>query len=241
MNRILIMLILLGPLIFVSGQSDQCNCRMDQNSLFEAKLTGQAFQMKKTSGNQLFKDGSFSGDIILITGDTVRDKQIGYNSYEDELIWTMPVTSRMIKVDKEQVEKFILNNTDDEIPVSFRHLQGTTAGERQIDLFARVLLEDSISLYVTHTIQFVEKIEHNDGSVITLVDKIEPISPVYYMGLPRNKYIEVKHLRKKYIYVALPEYKDTIKALLIRHHQTLRKERDLIRIVQLFNKYRIFS
>jgi hypothetical protein len=214
---------------------------VDQHSLFEAVLTGQAFQMKKTSGNQLFRDGSFSGDIILITGDTVRDKQIGYNSYEDELIWTMPVTSRMIKVDKEQVEKFILNNTDNEISVAFRHLQGTTTGDRKIDLFAQILLEDSISLYATHTIKFVEKIEHNDGSVITLVDKIEPISPVYYIGLPGNNYVEVKHLRKKYIYTALPDYKDAIKSLLIRHHQTLRKERDLIRIVQLFNKYRIFS
>lgn len=240
MNRILIMLILLGPLLFVSGQGDQCNCRVDQHQIFEAVLTGQAFQMKKTSGNQLFRDGSFRGDIILVTGDTVRDKQIGYNSYEDELIWTMPVTSRMIKVDKEQVEKFILNNTDDEDPVAFGHLQGTTAGDRKIDLFAQVLLEDSISLYATHTIQFVEKIEHNDGSVITLVDKIEPISPVYYIRLP-DKYLEVKHLRKKYLYIALPDYKDAIKALLIRQHQPLRKERDLIRIVQLFNKYRIFS
>jgi len=127
---------------FVSGQDDLCNCKVDQRSLFEYVLTGQSFQMKKTSGNQLFRDGSFNGDIILTSGDTVRYKQIGYNAYEDELIWTMPVSLRMIRVDKETVNKFVLYNKDDQIPVAFKHLVGTTAGDRKIDFFARVLIED---------------------------------------------------------------------------------------------------
>jgi hypothetical protein len=196
--------------------------------------------MKKTSGNQLFRDSSFNGDIILSSGDTVRNKQIGYNGYEDELIWTMPISLRMIKVDKETVNEFILYNKDDE-PVAFKHLHGTTAGDRKIDFFARVLLEESISLFATHNIRFNEKIEHNDGSVITLIDRIEPVPPVYYIGLNNNKYLEVKHLRKKFLYAALPDYKDAIRTILIKHHQPLRNERDLIRIVQLFNVYKIIK
>jgi hypothetical protein len=194
--------------------------------------------MKKTSGNQLFRDGSFNGDIILTSGDTVRNKQISYNAYEDELIWTMPVSLRMIKVDKETINKFIFYNKDDE-PVAFSHLRGTTAGDRKVDFFARVMLEDSISLYATYNIRFDEKIEHNDGSVITLIDRIEPVPPVYYLGLNNNKYIEVKHLRKKYLYATMPEYKDAIRNILIKQHQPLRNERDMIRIVQLFNAYKI--
>lgn len=229
------------PLLFASGQFDLCNCKVDQRSLFESVLTGQSFQLKKTSGNQLFRDGSFNGDIILTSGDTVRDKQIGYNGYEDELIWTMPGSFRFIKVDKETVDKFILYNKDDEMPVAFKHLLGTTSGDRKIDFFAQSLLEDSLSLYATHNIRFDEKIEHNDGSVITLIDRIEPVPPVYYLGLRNNKYIEVKHLRKKYLYITLPDYKDAIRTILIKHHQPLRNERDLIRIVQLFNVYKIIK
>jgi hypothetical protein len=239
MNRFIMILILDWPLLFVSGQDNLCNCKADQKSIFESVLTGESFQMKKTSGNQLFRDSSFNGDIILTSGDTVRNKKIGYNGYEDELIWTMPVSLRMIKVDKETVDKFILDK--DEEPVAFKHLRGTTSDERKIDLFARVLLEDSISLYATNNIRFDEKIENNDGSVITLIDRIEPVSPVYYLGLRNNKYLEVKHLRKKYLYVTLPEYKDAIRNILTRMHQPLRNERDLIRIVQLFNVYKIIK
>jgi len=241
MNRFIIVLMLEWPLLFVSGQDDHCNCKVDQRSLFESVLTGQSFQMKNTSGNQFFHDGSFTGDIILTSGDTVRNKQIGYNGYEDELIWTMPSSLRMIEVDKETVAKFILQNTYDEIPVAFKHLRGTTAGDRKIDFFARILLEDSISLYSTHNIRFDEKIEHNDGGAVTLIDRIEPIPPVYYLGLNNNKYLEVKHLRKKYLYITLPDYKDAIRTILIKHHQSLRNERDLIRIVQLFNVYKIIK
>jgi len=75
-----------------------------------------------------------------------------------------------------------------------------------------------MSLYATHNIQFDEKIEHNDGSVITLIDRIEPVPPVYYLGLRNNKYLEVKHLRKKYLYLTLPDYKDAIRTILIKHH-----------------------
>jgi hypothetical protein len=195
--------------------------------------------MKNTSGNQLFMDGSFNGDIILTSGDTIREKQIGYNGYEDELIWTMPNSLRMIKVDKETVNKFILYNKGSQIHVAFKHLRGTNAGNRKIDFFAQVLLEDSISLYATHNIQFDEKIEHNDGGVITLIDRIEPLPPVYYLALSNNKYLEVRHLRKKYLYLALPDQKDAIISVLIKHHQPLRNERDLIRIVQLFNVYKM--
>jgi len=197
--------------------------------------------MKKTSGNQFFHDGSFKGDIILTSGDTVRNKQIGYNGYEDELIWTMPGSLRMIEVDKETVARFILHTADDEIPVAFKHLHGTTSADRKVDFFARILLEDSISLYATHNIQFDEKIEHNDGSAVTLIDRIEPIPSVYYLGLNNNNYLEIKHLRKKYLYITLPDYKDAIRTILIKHHQPLRNERDLIRIVQLFNVYKIIK
>jgi hypothetical protein len=198
--------------------------------------------MKRTSGNQLFMDGSFNGDVILTSGDTVREKQIGYNGYEDELIWAMPNSSRMIKVDKETVDKFILyNKKEDQIPVAFKHLRGTNEKERKIDFFAGVLLEDSISLYVTHHIQFDEKIEHNDGGAITLIDRIEPSPPVYYLGLNNNKYLELKRLRKKNLYTTLPDYKDAIRTILNKHHQPLRNERDMIRIVQLFNVYKIIK
>lgn len=252
MKRYIIILLLQLPVLLLSGQADLCNTTINQRSLFEAVLTGQSFQMKRTIGSQLFRDDSFRGDIILTSGDTVRNKLIAYNAYQDEIIWTMPGKMSAIKVDREQVEKFILHdiydvekfilhNTYDEVPVVFRHLHGTIEGNRQIDFYAQILLEDTLSLYATRNINSAGKIEQEAGGINTFIDKIEPIPPVYYFGLPDNKYLEIKYLRKKSIYNALPYYKEAIRALLIGHHQTLRNENDLIRIVQLFNEYKIIK
>ena len=239
MNKIIITLLMQLQTLILFGQNDFCNCRMDQRSLFETLLTGQKFQMKKTYGSQQFPDGTFMGDIILTSGDTVRNKQISYNGYEDELIWTLPVTMSMIKVDKKRVNKFMIYVYSNEEPMGFRHLSGITSGKKQVDFFAEILLEDSLSLYARHIIQFVEKIEQDNEKIITLIDKIELLSPVFYIRLPDNTYLEIKHLRKRSLYSALPDYKESIRSLLNQHHQGLRKERDLIHIIQLINKFGI--
>jgi hypothetical protein len=241
MKRYLIILIMQCLSLLLIGQDNIYYKTFDQRSLFEAVLTGCPFQMKKTNGNQFFPEGSFTGDIILTSGDTVSNKLISYNGYEDELIWTISDNMRKIKVDREQVDKFVFHNIDNKGPVIFRHLHGKLAGNRQIDFFAQELLEDTFSLYVTHVIGFDEKIEQKAGDNNTLVDRIEPIPPVYYIGLPENNFQKIKFLRKKSLYNSFPEYKEAIRTLLIQHHQPLRNERDLIRIVQLFNVYKIIK
>ena len=125
------------------------------------------------------------------------------------------------------------NNAD---PVSFSHLSEIISGKRRVDFYAQILLEDSLSLYVRRNIHFVEKIEQDDEKIITLIDRIEPGPPVFYIRLPENKYLEIKHISKKSLYKVLPDYKESLRNLLIRHHQPLRKEHDLIRTVQLINK-----
>ena len=235
MKKFIIILLLQWPISLASGQRDPCIKIVDQRSLFEVALTGQSYQMERTIGSQLFMDGSFKGDIILASGDTVRNKLIGYNGFLDELIWTMPDNMSLIRVDKEHVDKFILYNINDQQNVVFRLLHRTTTGNKQIDFFAQILLEDTLSLYATRNSEVVDKIEKKTGNIITFIDRIEPVPPVYYIGLPDNKFLII-NLRKKSLYNTLPDSKEAIKTLLIQHHQPLRNENDLIRVVKLLNE-----
>jgi len=239
MKRFIFILLFQWPVFLLSGQDDICNCTVDQRSLFEAALTGQTCQIEKTVGSQLFRDSWFNGDIILISGDTVRDEQIGYNGYHDELIWRMLSNMSLIRVDREQVGRFILHNNQQSI--IFKHLQGTISGHRKIDFFAQILVEDTISLFVTRIIQLVDKVEEKSGGNIIYIDRIEPAPPVYYICLPHNKFLVMRYLRKKKLYDTFPDNKEAIRTILIQHHQTLRKENDLLQIVQLLNKYEVIK
>jgi hypothetical protein len=241
MKRFIIILLLHLPMMLLSGQDSLCNCTVDQRSLFETVLTGRHFQMKRTSGNQLFRDGSFRGDIILASGDTVSDKLISYNGYEDELIWTMSGNMNMIKVDKEQVDKFVIHTDDGNPPVTFKHLQGTIAGNRQINLYAQILFEDTISLYATHNFYLVEKVERETGGKINYIDRIEPSPTICYIRLKDNKYLVLRYFRKNSLYNIFPDYKEEIRALMNRHHQPLRNENDLVAIVRLLNENSIIK
>ncbi len=239
MKRFIILLLFQWPVFLLFGQDDMHNCTVDQRSLFEAALTGQPCQIEKTVGSQFFRDSWFKGDIILTSGDTVRDKQIGYNGYQDELIWRMSSNMSMIRVDKEQVDRFILHTNQQ--PVIFRHLQGTISGHRKIDFFAQILVEDTISLLVTRNIQLVEKVEEKAGGIIIYIDRIEPAPPVYYICMPQNKFLVMRYLKKKKLYDTFPDNKEAIRTILMQHHQTLRKENDLLQIVQLLNKYEVIK
>jgi len=240
MKSIILILILQFHLFLLSGQKEFCDCIVDKQLLFEEALTGQPFKMKMTTGSQLFMDHLFPGDIILVSGDTVRNKQISYNGYYDELILTKSGKTNMVRVDKEQVEKFILHITGDRLPITFRHLNGIITGNRKIDFYAQVLLEDTISLYATRSIELVEKVEQKASSSIIYNDWIEPAPPVYFIVFPGNKFVTIKHIGKKSLYYAFPDHKVAIRTLLNQHHQTLRKEVDMISVIQLFNKYSIF-
>jgi hypothetical protein len=236
MKKNLFILFLQLSATLVSGQAEKCNLIIDQRYLFEAPLTGQFYQMKETNGSQLFMDIPFTGDIILNSGDTVRNKLIAYNGYEDELIWSESGTLSMIKIDRRLVEKFFLYNSRTRQPIEFRHLRGITTGDRQIDNFAQVLVDDTLSLYVTHLIHIIEKTEHATDEYVTYIDRIEPKPPLYYFGLPGNNFLSIKNPGIRALYNIFPDYKMEIKALLTKYHVTVRNESDLIRIIKLINE-----
>jgi hypothetical protein len=211
------------------------------NRLFEAPLTGESCQLKRTIGSQLFHDDWFTGDVILISGDTVSNKEIGYNAYTDEILWR-PVKTVQIRLDREQIDRFCIYDRKNNGVFSFCHLQGILLPEnRNIDLFARILSENKLSLFVTYPVECIEKIEQQSQGKIIYIEKLEDSKPCYYIGLTDKKYVALNGLRKKSLYRAFPDYEKEIKSLLNQYHLPLRNENDLIRIVELLNQSEIIK
>jgi hypothetical protein len=203
---------------------------------FEAPLTGESYELKKTSGSQLFLGDWFTGDIILVSGDTVINKEIGYNAYTDELLWRHSQTV-LIKLEKEEIERFCLYDKKNNGIFDFCHLLGILLPEnRKIDLFARILSVNRLSLFVTYPVECVEKIEQETQGKIIHIEKLEPSKPRYYIGCEAHKYLILNNLNKRSLYKAFPDYKEEIKSIVSQNHQSLKNEKDMIRIMELLNK-----
>jgi hypothetical protein len=167
-------LILLIHLLAVNVFAQQRILPVQQKLLFEASLTGESYQLKRTSGSQLFHDDWFTGDIILVSGDTVSNKEIAYNAYADELLWR-PSKTVQIKLDKEQIDRFCIYDKKNNKVFNFCHLQGIRMQDnRNIDLFARVLYEYKLSLFVTYPVLCTKKIEQEAQGKIIHMERLDP-------------------------------------------------------------------
>lgn len=240
MRRFILILLFQWPVLFVAGQDDFCNIAVDQRSLFEAVLTGQPCQMKTTIGNQFFGNDFFYGKVILTSGDTVRCSQIGYNGYQDELIWRLSDGTN-IKVDREQVASFILYGKNNEPAVAFTHLLGKTADEGPVDLFAKMLLDNTLSLFVSDRVHIIDVTQKRSFESDSYVERIKPGAPVYYISMPDHRFQVIKHINKKVFYKAFPDQKEIFKTLFAEHNQALRNEADLISVLRLMIEMKVIK
>jgi hypothetical protein len=112
-------------------------------------------------------------------------------------------------------------------------------GISNIDFFARVLLENKLSLFVTCRVECAEKNEQEAQGKITYIEKLEPAKPCYYFRWTNHEYVALNRLRKKSLYGAFPGFEEEMKALLNQFRLPLKNEDDLVRIVELMNKYEI--
>jgi hypothetical protein len=238
-GKILILLILSMSESFLFGQPDCCNCANDQRLLFEPVLTGVQYLPRKTLGTQYFKDTWFTGDVICVNGEEVTSKEIAYNSYLDELIWRDASRLILVCLDKEPVTKFILHENNGN-QIVFKHLHGISGNSAgSLDLFAQVLKEDSVAVYVTRRIELDERIETEVQGVIIRNDKLMDAPPVYILEFREHRFLILNKLKAKSFYDLFPDHSTEIKLLLKQHHSSLKTEQDLLKIIRLLENSKI--
>jgi hypothetical protein len=243
-ERMLVFLVLFMTENIVYGQPDCCNHTNDQHLLFEPVLTGKNFQPHKTIGNQYFKNTWYLGDVFLVNGEVVTNRELAYNGYLDELIWKEVSKLSLVCLDKESITKFILYENNRNQRFVFRHLQGTLENQAgSLDLFAQVIKDDSVEVYATRRIELDEKIEIEVEGVTIRNDKIINSAPVYILELPEHRFLILNKLNRKSFYNLFPEHQAEIKLFLNQHHASLKTENDLLKIIRLLesNKNSVFS
>ncbi len=229
-----LMLLLTSNSILYSQESFSDQLVLD--SIFEPKLTGEAYIAKAGMiGRQFFNDEWAESDIKLTTGEKVSNKLLKYNGYLDEIVWLTPENFKQVKLDKYAIDEFVLKNyfgnslRFKRINIKQMFISDST------DIFAEVVIESNVSLYIFRKIGIAGTITKDSKGGFYSFDQLES-APVYYLKLTNSGYANLQRLNRRSLLHLFPEQKTAIKKLLRQNHQQLKTESDLVEVVNLLNK-----
>jgi hypothetical protein len=192
-----------------------CCCDTNDKTDSEPYLSGELFAPAlPVDAMTYFNQEWLLGDILLSSGEIIRNKLIKYNGLLDELFWQEPKANNIIKLDKEAILQFHFLNFKGDTSLYFRKIKV----KRNIiadssEVFGEVVYDGSLSFFVLHTF-FIERRELINMNGIPIEKDIYAEEPIYIFRFTNNKTFVTKSLNRKNLYAFSPANKDKIKEFL---------------------------
>ncbi len=216
---------------FISAQQVYDISAID--TLFEQKLAGQKIHIYSVNaiGSSFLIDEWCKGDIHLITGNWVKNKQLKYNSFTDELIWLRPLDYSMILLEKEQILEFNINVIGIQKSIQFKKMDlGRTDSTKK---FYQVLYEGRYGLYCNRRVinaeDAIRKVDYS-----TYFIPILKKAPVFIILSKSGELMTFEKISNRGLLKSYPHDKKILKNLLHNKNLHLKAEEDLITVVKLF-------
>ncbi len=210
------------------------------DTTFSVKLTGSFFiERKQFVGQQYYNQDWATGDILLNTGEKLMGISLKYNGLYDDLIWLNTFNYGIFKLDKPTIKEFWLK-TGNGLVHHFKQLKINIIQDSIKNVFAEILMDKTVSFFVQRKIEV-------QGLQYVTVNKIRQkydnlvVSPVYYFKLPSNQYVSIERPNRKKVLNIFPENKKDIAKIITDNHLNLKRESDLVRLVELMNENQLFS
>ena len=196
---------------YLSGQ-ENCYCHLSHNLKSEPDLSGELFDPAQPLDIiTYFNTGWLLGDIFLTNGEIVKNKYIKYNGLLDELLWLEPKLNKIIKLDKEGIERFHFLNFKGDTSVYFSKIHAKRyALVDSSEIFGQELFNGKLSLFVFHNFVIERREISNNEGIISQKD-VYGEEPIYYFRFMNNKTVAFKSLNRKSLYSIAPDKKDQIK------------------------------
>ena len=218
-NILIFTLFLLSFSLYANPQNDTTATK---------KLTGEIyFDKKGFKGEQFYNKEWQNGDIELSTGETIYNSKLKYSILQDEVIWFNENINQQIQLDKPLIIGFVLKNNGGTV-THFVQIQSTNP------FFAEIAAEGSYSLYIQRRVKITNEDVNIDGGNYRL-QKITP-APLYHIKTESGKLFSTDKISKSALFKALPEQKEQIMQIIKSNHLKLKKEKDVIRLIQLLNE-----
>jgi hypothetical protein len=198
----------------LNGQNKGSINSIDQTDCIQC-LTGELFApVSAVDPVTWFNLEWLPGDIYLSNGEIVRNKLIRYNGLLDELFWKEPMSGNIIKLDKDPIVQFHLQNLNGDTSIYFRKIRvKKNVLYDSSDVFGEVIYDKINSLFILHTFNIKgTEIVRSNGTTFEKIN-YEKI-PVYVFMFTKNKTFVTRSLTRRSLYSFCPEKKDKINEFL---------------------------
>jgi hypothetical protein len=211
---------------------------IDRNEIIremgEPVLSGEIYSMHpQVYGTPFFKDEWSGGNIYLANG-RVASGMLKYNGFTDDLYWFDPVRNTSIILDKAILKGFTLTDATGSDTLVFRKTDLIpTAGKECV--FVQVLYEGNFSLYV------LRSIEERGKRVVTRNNRRVELpnlvaAPSYYIDIPGKGLVQVRQMRKSFLFNLVPEQREVIREALSGHPGRFSTEASLVAAIKAVDK-----
>lgn len=223
-------LLIIFLLIFfsITGFSQQDKIMLNEqsltDSLFEEKIIGVVADMRLNNPSFLNKK-FIPGTIQLINGSLIKNKLLNYDCHTDELIWIRQSPYQIVVVSKSTVLKFSLSSETESAIITFKKLKARSpvSGD-SADLYLQVLKEGLVSLFVQRRKQETDNKYKNYNT--------------YFIQNTNGEISRFKCSRKN-LFDLFEKIKKELKPLINKEHLRMKQESNIIRAIEIINKYLI--
>lgn len=214
---------------------------VDRNEIIremgEPVLFGEIYtQQPQVHGTPFFNEEWSRGNIYLANGAVAAGKMLKYNGLTDQLHWFDGSRNATIILDKAPITGFSMEDPHSSDQLVFRNTaQGPSIEGGGRGTFLQLLYDGDFSLYVHR------KVEERGRRVVHRNDRRVEVPnleahPVYYADVPGVGLVEVRRMRKSFLYGLVPGYEDAIRQALSGHPSRLRNEHVLTAAIKAIDE-----
>jgi hypothetical protein len=222
---ILILFFLLGfePENFSQFNNCQCTSKDMNEKNFEEKIIARIFINQMIGNNNQYFNAWTSGDIYLNDGCIIKNELLRYNTYTGDLLWLRKADYQTGVVNKQVIMGFTLYDQNNLVNAKFKKIKTKNwySGD-SANIFFQVLAEGQISLYANRKSQSLKNTNE-------IIEKDE-----YY--LLKNGVLSKFTPNRYSLYRIMGEEKPNMRLVIRSEHLRVRKEPQLIRAIELYNK-----
>lgn len=208
----------------LKGQKE-CNCleTKEQSKNFEEKILALAFVNKNIGSANQFYLGWINGDIILKDGSVIKDENLRYNRFLDELLWVRKKDYSIGIINKDLVASFILKDAKANEPMVFVNLKKKSwIGVDSGSYYMQELTKGRLSFYLYRKAQKV-----GDNKELSIKNE-------YYI-VKNNIFYRVR-LSRRSLYKFMDFEKDKMKTIVKENRLNLKDENQFAKALKIYNE-----
>lgn len=191
---------------------------------------------ERTKGNQFLFESWTVGNVTLVDGSVAKNRMLNYNGYTDQLHLFNTVTLKNIVLEKSAIHEFSLLNKAINDTLFFRSIDAKVPySGKQEKVFVQVLQQGRFTLLAFRQVVETGKETFQQSNKVTEIKVVKPKTK-FFIQFPDKSVVPFSPTGKSSVKTTFIDENETVKKLIKDNKLRLKRENDLIKLIQLLNE-----